>query len=69
MNKPTPTPAPHLPHHISDEHLGAVEGDVATDTQEGNLNAARVAVDDDHPEDEVATAEDVLGANIDETQG
>ena len=69
MDKPTTTPAPHLPHHISDEHLGAVEGDRASDTQEGNLNAARVSDDDQDPGDEVATAEDVLGANTDETQG
>ena len=69
MDKPTPTPAPHLPHHISDEHLGAVEGDRASDTQQGNRNAALVDAEDQSPEDEVAVAEDVLGANTDETQG
>ena len=69
MDNPNTTPPGHPPHHISDEHLGAVEGDRATDTQEGNRNAALVATDDDHPKDKVATAEDVLGANTDETQG
>ena len=68
MDNPTSTPPAHLPHHISDEHLGAVECDRATDTQEGNRNAARLHEDED-PEDAVATAEDVIGANIDETQG
>jgi len=69
MSNPTPTPPAHVPHNISDEHLGAVEGERASDTQEGNLNAARVDAEDQSPEDEVAVAEDVLGANIDETQG
>jgi hypothetical protein len=68
MTKPTSAPPAHLPHHISDEHLGAVEGDRATDTQQGNRNAALVQ-DDQDPEGEVPTAEDVLGANTDETQG
>ncbi|HUS21097.1 MAG TPA: hypothetical protein VMZ66_03690 [Aeromicrobium sp.] len=69
MDNPTTTPPAHLPHHISDEHLGAVEGDRATDPQGGNPNAALVSDEDQSPEDEVAVAEDVLGANIDETQG
>ena len=68
MDNPISTPPAHVPHHISDEHLGAVEGDRASDTQEGNRNAARVTGDND-PEDAVATAEDVIGANSDETQG
>jgi len=68
MSNPTPTPPAHVPHNISDEHLGAVEGDRDSDTQEGNLNAARLNEDDD-AEGAIATAEDVIGANSDETQG
>ena len=51
--------------HGSDEHMGAVEGDKATDPQEGNAN-----VDDQgNPKDDVAICEDVLGANADGTEG
>ena len=55
-------------HHTSDEHLGAVEGDRA-ETGEGNANA--LALDDEGMPDrnDVRIAEDVLGANEDETQG
>jgi len=51
--------------HGSDEHMGAVEGDTATDPQEGNPNV------DEHgnPKDKVAVCEDVLGANADGTEG
>ena len=51
--------------HDSDEHMGAVEGDKATDPQKGNPNV------DDHgkPKDKVAICEDVIGANVDGTQG
>ncbi len=49
----------------SDNHMGAVEGDKATDPQEGNPNV------DDHgrPKDDVAICEDTLGANADGTEG
>jgi hypothetical protein len=52
-----------------DQHEGAVEGDRPTDTpQQGNANAP--ALDDQGmPADEEKIAEDVLGANQDETQG
>ena len=51
-----------------DEHKGAVEGDRPTDPQRGNENAP--ALDENGmPKDEVAIAEDVLGAQTDETQG
>jgi hypothetical protein len=45
--------------------MGAVEGDTATDPQEGNANV------DDHgkPKNDVAVCEDVLGANADGTEG
>jgi hypothetical protein len=51
--------------HGSDEHMGAVEGDTATDPQEGNPNV------DEHgkPKGKVAVCEDVLGANVDGTEG
>jgi hypothetical protein len=53
----------------SDEHIGAVEGDRVTDRpQQGNPNAG--ALDSEGlPKDEVKICEDVLGANVDGTQG
>ena len=58
----------NVPNH-SDEHLGAVEGDRPTDRpQEGNPH--REALDDQGlPQDEVAIAEDAIGARADESQG
>ena len=51
-----------------DQNKGAVEGDRPTDKQQGNDNAT--ALDDDGlPKDRVAIAEDVIGANADQTQG
>ena len=51
------------------EHEGAVEGDKATDRpQQGNENAQ--ALDDQGlPKDCDKIAQDVIGANEDETQG
>jgi hypothetical protein len=51
-----------------DRHKGAIEGDRPNDTQHSNphgegLNAEGL------PDDEQAIAEDVIGANNDETQG
>jgi hypothetical protein len=53
----------------SDEHIGAVEGDRPSDKpQQGNPNAP--ALDDEGlPNDPDAIAQDVIGANIDETEG
>jgi hypothetical protein len=52
-----------------DQHEGAVEGDRPTDTpQQGNANAPALN-DQGLPEDCDRIAEDVLGANLDETQG
>jgi hypothetical protein len=49
----------------SDLHKGAVEG-----PPDGHWNHNAPALDEDGmPNDEVAIAEDVLGANEDETQG
>jgi hypothetical protein len=53
----------------SDEHIGAVEGDRPSDKPNmGNPNAP--ALDDQGlPDDETAIAQDVIGANLDETEG
>ena len=54
------------------EHEGAVEGDKPTDPQPGNKNAqvSGHALDDQGlPEDTDKIEEDVIGANLDETQG
>jgi hypothetical protein len=52
-----------------DEHVGAVEGDRPSDRpQQGNENAP--ALDDEGlPNDEAKIAQDVIGANLDETEG
>ena len=51
-----------------DLQKGAVEGDRPSDHQYGNQNAP--AIDDEGlPSDEVAIAQDVIGANEDETEG
>jgi hypothetical protein len=53
------------PEIDSDLHKGAVEG-----LPNGNFNHNAPALDENGlPNDEVAIAEDVLGANEDETQG
>jgi hypothetical protein len=52
----------------NDIHKGAVEGDRPTDEQTGNPHGDGVD-DDGLPDDEVAIAEDVIGANEDESQG
>ncbi len=53
----------------ADQHEGAVEGDRPTDVpQNGNPNAP--ALDEQGmPDDETKIAEDVIGANTDDTQG
>ena len=53
----------------SDEHLGAVEGDRPSDQpQQGNPNAPALN-DEGLPNDPAAIAQDVIGANVDETEG
>ena len=52
----------------SDEHIGAVEGDRPTDPQQGNPNAPALDAEG-LPNDPDAIAQDVIGANIDETEG
>ena len=52
----------------ADQYKGAVEGDQPTDEQNSNPNAP--ALDENGlPKDKVAIAEDVIGANVDGTQG
>ena len=53
----------------SDDHMGAVEGDRPSDRpQHGNPNAP--ALDDEGlPDDPDAICQDVIGANVDETEG
>ncbi len=48
---------------------GAVEGDRPTDKQQGNENAPRALDANGLPKDRLAIAEDVIGANADQTQG
>ena len=52
----------------SRHHKGAVEGDRPTDEQQGNPNGDGVD-ENGLPDDPVAIAEDVEGANEDESQG
>ena len=52
-----------------DRDKGAVEGDHPTDRQQGNRNAQRALDSDGLPKDRKAIAEDVVGANEDQTQG
>ena len=52
-----------------DQDKGAVEGDRPTDKQQSNKNAAGALDSEGMPKDRVAIAEDVIGANADQTQG
>jgi hypothetical protein len=52
-----------------DQDKGAVEGDRPTDKQQGNDNAVGALDANGLPKDRVAIAEDVIGANVDQTQG
>jgi len=52
----------------SDSHKGAIEGDRPTDEQIGNPHGPGVD-EEGLPDDPVATAEDKIGANEDETEG
>ena len=56
------------PHDDPDIHKGAIEGDRPTDEQYGNPNGDGVN-EDGLPDDPIAIAEDVEGANEDESQG
>ena len=63
------SPAMHPPAHRDQfARKGTLEGDHPTDTQQSNCHGAGLD-DDGLPDDEVAIAEDVFGAEIDDTQG
>jgi len=62
------TPMAKKQQDDQDVHKGAVEGDRPGDEQIGNPNGTGVN-DEGMPDDPVATAEDVVGANEDESQG
>jgi len=51
-----------------DVHKGAVEGDRPTDKQMGNPHGDGVD-ENGLPDDPIATAEDRIGAEVDETEG
>ena len=51
-----------------DVHKGAIEGDRPSDEQIGNPHGAGIDAEG-LPDDPVATAEDKIGANEDESQG
>ena len=52
-----------------DQDKGAVEGDRPTDKQQSNKNAAGALDSEGLPKNRIAIAEDVIGANADQTQG
>jgi hypothetical protein len=55
--------------HDPEHHLGAIEGDRPSDSpQQGNPHGPGVN-DEGLPDDPVATCEDALGANVDESEG
>jgi len=59
---------PNAGHH-EDEHLGAVEGDRPSDTvNQGNPNGPGIDAEG-LPNDPVGTAQDRIGATLDETEG
>ena len=52
----------------ADDHKGAIEGDRPDDQQIGNPNGDGIN-EEGMPDDPIATAEDRIGANEDESQG
>ena len=62
------TPMATKQQNDPDVHKGAIEGDKPGDEQIGNPHGDGIN-DDGLPDDPVAIAEDVEGANADETQG
>ena len=63
----SPTPSP--PDQEPDAHKGAVEGDHASDKEQGNKNAVGALDKNGLPKNKKAIAEDSIGARADETQG
>jgi hypothetical protein len=63
------TQKPPAETHHDDEHLGAVEGDKPSDAPNQG-NPSGTGVDKDGlPNDPIGTAQDRIGANLDETEG
>jgi hypothetical protein len=62
------TPMAKKQQDDQDVHKGAIEGDRPSDEQFGNPNGPGVD-DEGLPNDPVATAEDAVGANEDESEG
>ena len=63
------TSGPKTSQYRSEEHIGAVEGDRPTDpVNQGNPHGPGID-DEGLPNDSIATCEDAIGANIDETEG
>ena len=63
------TQKPPEQEHHEDEHIGAVEGDTPTDRpNQGNPSGPGIDADG-MPNNPVATAQDEIGANLDETEG
>ena len=59
---------PATDHH-EDEHLGAVEGDKPSDApNQGNPSGTGVDAEG-MPNDPIGTAQDRIGANLDESEG
>ncbi len=57
------------PDHEPERHIGAVEGDRPTDTlNQGNPHGPGID-EEGMPNDPIATCEDAIGANVDETEG
>ena len=52
-----------------DQSKGAVEGDRPTDKQQANENANQPLDSEGLPKNRIAIAEDVIGANADQTRG
>lgn len=62
------TAGPPAPGQTTDEHLGAVETDKPGQTGQGNPNVP--ALDENgQPADWKKICEDVIGANVDESEG
>jgi hypothetical protein len=62
------TPTVNEQPHDPDIHKGAIEGDRPTDEQHGNPHGDGVD-ENGLPDDPIAIAEDVEGANEDKSQG
>jgi hypothetical protein len=59
---------PAKQHKDPDEHKGAIEGDRPDDEQMGNPSGDGLN-DDGLPDDPIAIAQDVIGANEDGSEG